>query len=341
MSEPGMKLSKEQANEMTEFANNHSLAMDEMKKMMREHYFKDYMIKFKEDNFDRAKQTILVVKAQINAYQGAGDEVEGVVVHVTDPVLFKSNVGTDKEKVGARAGIFGIFDVEGKKKLINVTAFDGAIETAKKIPLNVPVMLTNVSKKENEYGIQYTFFESSGYKEMECEEGFVIDVLDEIETIYGDNILDPDKARHTIGKDKIVKGRVKDVYVRTGKNSGKPYGSYRIYDDSVDDADLKENPDQYTFMVMCDAGMVTFDSGSLCYFIGDIKESTNEQYPPSMWANIIVPILPIPRDPDEIKSEMDNARRKGELQTANVTIEEEEEEEVVVSEDDPLTKWDQ
>lgn len=342
MSEPSMKLSKEQAEEMTEFAKNHSLSMDRMKEMMREHYFKDYMLKFKEDTYERAKQTILVVKAQINAYQGSGEDIEGVVVHVTNPTIYKSNVGTEKEKTGARASVFGIFEIEGARKLITMTAFDEAIDTVKNIPLGVPVLLTNISTKENEpYGTQYTIFESSKYKELPCEDDFMVDVITEIESIYGDEILNPDQARLTVGKDKIVKARVKDVQVRPSKNSGKVFGSYRVYDDSVEDSDLKENPNQFTFKVMCDAGMASFDSGSLCYFIGNITESNDEQYPPSMWANIIVPILPIPRDPDEIRSEMENAKRKSEIQSASVIIEEEEEEEeVVIEEDNPLAKWD-
>lgn len=342
MSEPQMKLSQEQATEMTEFANNHDLTMDRLKEMLREHYFKPYMVKFKEDTYDRAKQTILVMKAQINAYQGSGEDIEGVVINVTNPTLFRSNVGTEKEKVGARAAVVGIFNIDGEKKLITITAFDEAIENARSIPLGVPILLTNISIRDNEpYGIQYSFFDSSGYKELSCDDDFQVDVLTEIESIYGENILSPDKAKLSIGKNRVLKARVKDVAVRPGKKNGKVYGSYQVYDDSVNDVDLKNNPKEFVFRVMCESGLASFDSGSLCYFIGNITESNNEEWPPSMWANIIVPILPIPRDPSEMKSEMENAKRKSEMATANVVIEEEEEEEVVVDEDNPLAKWDQ
>ena len=340
MSEPKMKLSQEQAEEMQEFALNHKMPLDKLKEILREHYFKPYMTRFKEDGYERAKQVILVVKAQINAYQGSGEDIEGVVVDVTKPTTYTSKAGTDDEKVGARASVIGIFEIDGEKKLINITAFDEAIENIKSVPRNVPVMLTNVAVKSSEqYGKQYTLFDTSGFHELECEEGFHIDMITEIEAIYEDEILDPDAAKLDVGEGKIVRARIKDVQVRVSKNTGKPYGSLRVYDDSVNDSDLKENPRQYTFSINCDAGMAIYDTGSLCYFIGDIRESNDEQYPPSMWASMIVPILPIPRDEGLMQSEIENAKRKTQLQTQKATIEDEDDDEEV-DEDDPLHKWD-
>lgn len=303
-----MKVTKQVMESIKQFSKNHGIQMDALKKQFEDLYF-GVCSSFDEESGERAKQSLNVMKAQLNS-GSAGMSLDGIVLYVSSPKAITVKKGTDDERVSENVTISGIFKINNVKTFIKVTAWDDAIEIAKHIPIEKIVRLSGISSRSSEqYGIQYTFSRSSSFQILSNDEVRTSEIA---KTIFGKYLIDLEEADTKPSKDssdlRMIRGRVKDCYISASKTSGNVLGTYRIFDDDTNDDDLSgDNSDSHLFTVKCDPSLAKCKPGSLCYFIGTIKPPQKE-YSASMWAELVMPIFQIQKPQEEYDREIQNAK---------------------------------
>jgi len=310
-----MVVPKDVADQVRAYAQNHNCDFKDLADRLREFYYGP-CVQFKEEDGTRARQSMLALKAILNSGRSGGQEMEGIVLHMTYPEPVVAKKDTDKEKIMHRANIIGIFKTgENDKKvaireLIKLSAWDEAIEIIKKMPMNVVVRIKDIQVTENqEYGKQYNINRTSTFVVVDKEEKNVTKL---IMSLYPKSLVDITEIEMKPSKNpqdkKLVKARVRESSVFVSKK-GKILARYSVYNDDISDEDLKEDPDENTTTIMCDAALGKYGPGSLCYFLGNISPTTKE-YSASMFADLVIPIMKIEKSADVLTAEFKNAEAR-------------------------------
>ncbi|MCK4829398.1 hypothetical protein KA005_77455, partial [bacterium] len=136
---------------------------------------------------------------------------------------------------------------------------------------------------------------------------------------------------------KIVSGNVVSARTPTSQK-GNPYGRFVLIDDSMDFKDIKSTGG---LSIFCDAAQVTCDDGSDIKAIGILKKTDRGV---SMSAEMIVPLMPIPRFVETVEDDDDVPDIDGDLDDDDTDLDDEPdvedsvEEEVEESEDNDIGK---
>ena len=331
--EPKMIIPDDVKAELKEFCKNHGMDVNDVKVQFRDLYFGPCG-NFPESTGERARQAKNALKAILNMGGGRGENIDGIVYGLTYPQSIVVNKGKEKEKVSQKMNIVGIFMLKNKKgenekKFTTITVWEDAIDMAKKIPVGKLLKLTSITVKEDDkYGTQMTLNRSSTFRLM--KEGDSINSTEYLKKMFKSVTVEVEEAemkpsRMIETKDgeqrtdkndrKMVVGRVVDMTIM-GSKRGNVFGKYWVSGDDVSDKDLIDNRKASTFSVSCDPAFAKYGPGSLCIFIGAISPPT-QTYPASMFADLVYPIMPINKKPEELEAEMKNAQAKAEYMAKN------------------------
>jgi len=308
------KVPEEVKNDLKSFADEYNLPIEDVKKMFRDEYEKEYLSDYEEENGERAKQAAFIVKAELAA-SGKGDS------SVLEGVVFSVSGVEEKEKKNKPGEFYKVCDIRGlfsedpKKGFVmtRIRCFNDVALVAKNIPKNIPIKV-NVSSDEYNGKVSYSMSNSLHYQVIESTKvGFnlrdfirkAIKPRKEGESV----VMKIEEVPYRLSEDdddyKVLEGRVKRSGIKTSEK-GFTYVSYTIYDDF-------RGTDEVMYVKVGLTDQV-FDTGALIWVIGINKEPDGnyQNTAPSMFAETVVGMIPKTIDQDKYDAMIENAKKESE-----------------------------
>lgn len=318
MTEEKMHVPKDVEEDARRMAKEDNIPLDRIISYMREEYFDEVIATAFPDpmanNGERARQALLCARSRIAAEKGNEDTTYKGVILVKGPTECDVSKRTGNSYVSR--SIHGIFAKDGEKPSIQkIMLFGDAVEQIEDVPEKELIEINFTEKDDDKYGVSL-----SANKLFWNKSDKTVDIRQMLTSTFGDKktVNEMEFSQGETDKDGnfkkiLLECRVKSVNIKESKESDFRYVTYGVYSD-------EDGPEKMAY-IRAPTSMAVCDEKSLIWVVGENKPK-NEKYKdskPSLWADIIYPIVRFPLIPTKVEAMMENAAKRKQAQANNKT----------------------